>query len=158
MNFVIHRELRLKIQVYFRRLLAVFSDCPGALIEKKIPALLDKKSVHTRASHMPTSPAPHTCDYMCHVGQDARNSKKSRWFLELEYAYVWSHSTRSGIIAYILRFYGRDINCMIHSFIYSYVLASLWIRIAADWPDATLVHMATIKPKLDIIDTNWSDT
>ena len=51
---VLHIELGLKIRVYVLRWLAVVRDWTGTRL-KTISDLLDTKTVHTRASNMPTS-------------------------------------------------------------------------------------------------------
>ena len=56
-------ELGLKIRVYVLHWSAVAT---GAWVEKWYPMLLHT-IVHSQASHMPTSSAPHTCDYIGYV-------------------------------------------------------------------------------------------
>ena len=73
----VRAELGLKIRVYSvaHRLWSVIAPALGW---KRYPTCY-MQTVHSRASHMPISQAPHTCNYMgCvrHVGHAARESQK----------------------------------------------------------------------------------
>ena len=111
------------------------------------------QTVHTWVSHMFTSPAPYTCDKMCyvhHVWLAARSSKNHWWLFGLEYNYSlrekWINCRHRDLtisaeqtkhvrppentpMGLTLGLHGRDINCIIHSFIHSFIECGLFLAL-----------------------------